>query len=336
MAVLKTRLLIAFIMLLSVSQIFSQNIVISSNNGELEYMDGLPVLKAESYSCFNKNASDASWRIVISSLALSDGVWYRSSGPVEKFDFSVSDFSRFAFNMADYDCKMKVIGTKKYCKGWIISKSNLCEDSLGVYFDLLPPKPSVKEYSWSYSSFDYDYWVFVDGYYDCVIQAEDCEQLKLEVTDLNWLDYFEYVTPTTSYVIPKETLGKDLYHIKSNVDYWERKICFTSSNSFGTSLYSDTISPRSYISEDLLKVFEKVYSGIESSQLEVKQVAVLENCIQCPMEWKQLQVFGMDGKCYYHSSNYQSSVKLPISLKGLYIIRVLFPDNKKTIKKIKL
>ena len=78
MAVLKTRLLIAFIMLLSVSQIFSQNIVISSNNGELEYMDGLPVLKAESYSCFNKNASDASWRIVISSLALSDGVWYRS------------------------------------------------------------------------------------------------------------------------------------------------------------------------------------------------------------------------------------------------------------------
>ena len=103
MAVLKTRLLIAFLMLLSVSQIFSQNIVISSNNGELEYMDGLPVLKAESYSCFNKNASDASWRIVISSLALSDGVWYRSSGPVEKFDFSVSDFSRFAFNMADYD-----------------------------------------------------------------------------------------------------------------------------------------------------------------------------------------------------------------------------------------
>lgn len=47
MAVLKTRLLIAFLMLLSVSQIFSQNIVISGNNGELEYMDGLPVLKAE-------------------------------------------------------------------------------------------------------------------------------------------------------------------------------------------------------------------------------------------------------------------------------------------------
>ena len=107
MAVLKTRLLIAFLMLLSVSQIFSQNIVISGNNGELEYMDGLPVLKAESYSCFNKNASDASWRIVISSLALSDGVWYRSSGPVEKFDFSVSDFSRFAFNMADHYCPIK-------------------------------------------------------------------------------------------------------------------------------------------------------------------------------------------------------------------------------------
>lgn len=339
MAVLKTRLLIAFLMLLSVSQIFSQNIVISGNNGELEYMDGLPVLKAESYSCFNKNASDASWRIVISSLALSDGVWYRSSGPVEKFDFSVSDFSRFAFNMADYDCKMKVIGTKKYCKGWIISKSNLCEDSLGVYFDLLPPKPSVKEYSWSYSSFDYDYWEFVDGYYDCVIQAEDCEQLELKETDLNWLDYFEYGTITTSYVVPKETQGKDLYHIKSNVSNlcsWEHKICFTSSNSFGTSLYSDTISPRSYISEDLLKVFEKVYSGIESSQLEVNQVTVLENCILCPMEWKQLQVFGMDGKCYYHSSNYQPSVKLPNSLKGLYVIRVLFPDNKKTIKKIKL
>lgn len=331
---MKKGLLIAFLMLLSVSQIFSQNIVISSNNGELEYMDGLPVLKAESYSCFNKNASDASWRIVISSLALSDGVWYRSSGPVEKFDFSVSDFSRFAFNMAGH--KMIEKGRKKYCKGWIISKSNLCEDLLGVYFDLLPPKPSVKEYSWSYSSFDYDYWVFVDGYYDCVIQAEDCEQLELEVTDLNWLDYFEYVTPTTSYVVPKETLGKDLYHIKSNVDYWERKICFRSRNSFGASLYSDTISPRSYISEDLLKVFEKVYSGIESPQLEVKQVAVLENCIQCPMEWKQLQVFGMDGKCYYHSSNYQSSVKLPISLKGLYIIRVLFPDNNKIIKKIKL
>ena len=65
-------------------------------------------------------------------------------------------------------------------------------------------------------------------------------------------------------------------------------------------------------------------------------MVVLENCIQCPMEWKQLQVFGMDGKCYYHSSNYQSSVKLPISLKGLYIIRVLFPNNKKIIKKIKL
>lgn len=45
---MKKGLLIAFLMLLSVSQIFSQNIVISGNNGELEYMDGLPVLKAES------------------------------------------------------------------------------------------------------------------------------------------------------------------------------------------------------------------------------------------------------------------------------------------------
>ena len=96
---------------------------------------------------------------------------------------------------------------------------------------------------------------------------------------------------------------------------------------------------KSYIPEDILKYIKEFKfedTGVKVPQQADREVIVAGNTIQSPLEWKQLQVFGMDGKCYYHSAKYQPTVKLPISLNGVYIMRILLSDNNKIVKKIKL
>ena len=66
-------------------------------------------------------------------------------------------------------------------KGWVLCKDGGTQDSLEVYFDLLPSKPIIKKASLEYSSFDKQYLDFVDNYLDCVIHSENCDYLEMYV-----------------------------------------------------------------------------------------------------------------------------------------------------------
>lgn len=337
MAVLKTRLLIAFIMLFCVNHAFSR-IIISNNNGKMECLDGIPVLKNESYSCIYTYGHVGLWRIAVTQR---DGSESRTKTPIEGlgFSFAVSEIPKRLFTHA----KRINIGVKTYFKGWVLCKDGGTQDSLEVYFDLLPSKPIIKKASLEYSSFDKQYLDFVDNYLDCVIHSENCDYLEMYVDgDRSWMwpDWNSNFTISYSYKMKADSLGEDLYHIKEELGYdWDFPMLIWAYNAYGSSQPSDTLTIEPYIPEDILKYIKEFKfedTGVKVPQQADREVIVAGNTIRSPLEWKQLQVFGMDGKCYYHSAKYQPTVKLPISLNGVYIMRILLSDNNKTVKKIKL
>lgn len=327
------RLFIAFIMLLYVSHIFSQKIVISSNNGELEYMDGGPVLKDESYTCLNtKTVTYPSWHFVIFNGDDDE----KSCTPymrTKKLTFSVSDIDKKLF----FNAKRIDVGDKSYFKGWIISEEDDVQDSLEVFFDLLPSKPLIEKAAFTYSYFDHQYVDFVDNYIDCIIKSENCNYLVMHLmTEASWWEKTSETSIYNAHKIDSERFDDALIHVKENLSYhWDKTIQLVACNAYG-SQYGEEFTTKPYIPENILKYLESFFTGIDSPQLDAEKVIVNGTRIECPMEWKQLQVFGVDGICYYNSTNYQPEVEFPFSVRGLYIIKILLSNNNKIIKKVRI
>lgn len=95
--------------------------------------------KNESYSCIYTYGHVGLWRIAVTQR---DGSESRTKTPIEGlgFSFAVSEIPKRLFTHA----KRINIGVKTYFKGWVLCKDGGTQDSLEVYFDLLPSKPIIK------------------------------------------------------------------------------------------------------------------------------------------------------------------------------------------------
>lgn len=203
--------------------------------------------------------------------------------------------------------------------------------------NLPPSTPQISQVVFKYTTYNIKFQEeFIDNYLECDIFSENCDDLYIittepwtypEILDDNLIIYSK---------INKELIGNDLYHIKVPLgENWKCGICFQAFNQYGCSAVSDTIYLNHYISKDILKQREEYYTNIKETTEEKKDISIVGLNVKSRKRWKQLLVVDLLGKCLYSNRNYQEEITLPISLKGYYIVKIVYTNNVIT-KKIKL
>lgn len=338
-------LLLVIVALFSFVDINSQNIVITTQKeSSVPIIDDIPIIKADTfYCCQLKNKEFARWSVLIEEI-----IWDAKGRRVEKkicassqklekqFVLSTSIFDKDWFKMArTYD-----IGPARYFKGYIVSEENGQTDTLGVYVNALPPRPLLTDVTYNYPYFDYENKDIYESYYDGIIRCENCNTIFMVQTGLLWVggDNFEEVSGWAIKPCKVDSIGKDVYHFTEDIGTnWDVGICYMAYNKYGYSQKSDTIFAKNYMPVDIVKILENAYyTGINGPRQAVKQLNLSGHILQSTSAWKQVQLFDLSGKRCYCSTDYQPSTIFPASLNGFYIIQVLYSDNKKIIKKIKL
>lgn len=338
-------LLLVIVALFSFVDINSQNIVIATQKeSSVPIIDDIPIIKADTfYCCQLKSKEFARWSVLIEEI-----IWDAKGRRVEKkicassqklekqFVLSTSIFDKDWFKMArTYD-----IGLARYFKGYIVSEENGQTDTLGVYVNALPPRPLLTDVTYNYPYFDYENKDIYESYYDGIIRCENCNTIFMVQTGLLWVggDNFEEVSGWAIKPCKVDSIGKDVYHFTEDIGTnWDVGICYMAYNKYGYSQKSDTIFAKNYMPVDIVKILENAYyTGINGPRQAVKQFNLSGHILQSTSAWKQVQLFDLSGKRCYCSTDYQPSTIFPASLNGFYIIQVLYSDNKKIIKKIKL
>lgn len=203
--------------------------------------------------------------------------------------------------------------------------------------NLLPSTPQISQVSFNYTTYDINSEEeFVDNYLECDIFSEYCDNLYIITTE-PWT--FPEILDNTLIIyskINKELIGPNLYHIRVPLESkWKCGICFQAFNQDGCSEISDTICLKDYISKDILKKREEYYTNIKSITEEKKDISIVGHNVKSPKPWERLLVIDLLGKCLYTNRNYQDNITLPVSLKGYYIVKIIY-TNKIITKKIKL
>ena len=346
------KTLFMIVLLFSFVELYSQKIAVTMQREySVPAIGNIPIIETDTFYCCQLNSKEsAQWSVFIekvTDITDSFGNVIRNKTENKICISSRKMESQFALSTTNFDknwfkgAKTYDVGSARYFKGYIVCKVNGQADTLSVYINALPSKPLLSEITYNYQYFDYEIKDIYESYYDGMIYSENSDKIFTVQTDMFWIggNNFEcdygpiFISPCNV-----DSVGKNLYHFTEEMgSSWDVGICFEAYNKYGYSQMSDTIFAKNYMPADIVKILEDAYyTGIDSPTQDDAQFNISAHVLHSESAWKQLQLFDMSGKCCYSSTDYQPSTMLPASLNGFYIIRVLYSDNKKIIKKVKL
>lgn len=228
--------------------------------------------------------------------------------------------------------------TKFLHKGILEYDDGYQEKNIHLNFDILPPKPKIKNVKFLYDSFDEKDFVFYNSKFVIDIEAGHCDYLTFLLSDFNvsqqkhliWIAYIDMRDPPDLAGTPPR------YQINYDDDwYWDRKYALFSFNKYGHSVNSDTIYTCDYILDEqvraaFLKATE-VKNVLQYDAIDTDAVIALHNgTIRVSSIVREVSIYNTNGRLVKKAYG-GDCFSLP---KGLYIIKGITNDDKSLTKKI--
>lgn len=300
---------------------------------ELTESDTLTILEDDTCIFKSINGSKANWKLKLWKEDVIDGPYLISVA--ERANTPI-----YSLNVDNVNVRWSSIGhffaphdpTKFIHKGVLEYDDGYMKKNIYLNFDILPPKPKIKNVKFLYDSFDEKDFEFRNSRFIIDLEAEKSDYMVFLVSefeaskheDLWWRGIVEMRNPPDLVGIsPHYQITYEEYW------YWDIKYTIYSYNKYGHSVESDTIYTCDYILDERVRAAFLNASGVE--QITQNDIDILrDGMINVSTIVKGVTVYDINGRLI-KKANGGDSFHLN---HGMYIIKGVFNNERSFTKKI--